>query len=280
MARASLFLRGWVPLACFSVLCCLAIFALLVHKDDTRDVSEFSVMSNWNVVDANFSRSPLLENYLRADVGNYVVFTDHGCMESYKGPGLKNLSRSLDIVSRYPSQVVVLKSTRKIVALQSKSSFTTSRDEFVDRDQTREFRQFCAAVRCAAIGIAAPWLAEQLLAKGEVANNHFARLLKDAELGSQAVRTLGASYDASLLKQLRTRAPISDDGVQTIINGILWLAAILFRDHPTWTNYQPAKNYLVPLSSAMHWRDTCWRCAGSRMAGSKVHPRGSLPTIC
>lgn len=188
-------------------------------------------MSHWKVVDANFLRSPLLEDYFRADAGNHVVFTDHGCMEAYKGPGLVNLCRSLDIVSRYPSQVVVLKSTREIVALQSKSACATSREEFVCRVQTRAFSQFCVGARGAASG-KAPKIAEQLLAKSQLANDHFASVQRDAELGSQAVRGIAASYDPTLLKQLRTRASISADYGQAIINGILQVAAILFRDHP------------------------------------------------
>lgn len=188
-------------------------------------------MTQWKIVDANFLRSPFLEDYFRADAGNRVVFNDHGCMECYKGPGLENLARSLDIVSRYPSQVVVLKSTREIVALQSRSGYTLTRSFLVDKDQTREFGRFCEGVRHAVRG-SAPELSEQLLAKSLVANSYFARARADAELASQGIRGIAVLYDPASLKQLRTRAPISADGGQVIIRGVLEVAAVLFRDHP------------------------------------------------
>src|SRR4030095_9836574 len=104
-------------------------------------------MSQSKVVDANFLRSPLLEAYLKASSTNLVVFTDHACMESYKGTSLVNLPRSLDIVSRYAQQVLVLRSTREIVALQSRSDYTTTAANLIDVGQTHGFRRFCAGVR-------------------------------------------------------------------------------------------------------------------------------------
>lgn len=189
-------------------------------------------MRQWRVVDTNFLRSPLLDCYFRADPGNQIIFTDHGFMELYKGPELKNLWCSLAIVSRYPLQVVVLKSTREIVALQSSSDYAASLAAFVDRDQTCEFRRFCEDVRRAVNG-SEPELAERLLAKSRLANNCFARAHANAGLtGQAAVRAVAASHDPGFLKQLRTRAPISSDGGEAITKGILLLAAVLFRDHP------------------------------------------------
>ena len=111
-------------------------------------------MSTWKVVDANFLRSPLIKGFFRANPGNRVVFTDHACMESYKGPGLVNLARSLEIVSRYSSQVIVLLSTRKIIALQSKSGYTPTTDSFIDQEQTHDFRRFCLGVQDAVVSTA------------------------------------------------------------------------------------------------------------------------------
>jgi len=183
------------------------------------------------IVDANFLRSPLLEDYFRANASNRVVFSDHVSMECYKGSGLANLSRSLNIVSRYSSQVVVLMSTREIIASQSRSSYTTTPPALVDKNQTRAFRRFCEGVRHAVDG-RAPDLEGHLLVKSRLANDHFARVLADAEVGSQAIRAITAQFDPTLLKQLRTHAPISSEGAEAITTGILQVAAILFRDHP------------------------------------------------
>lgn len=187
-------------------------------------------MSLWKVVDANFLRSSLLEDYLRAG-DNYVVVTEQGCMECYKGSGLRNLSASLDIVGRYPSNVVILHGARHIVALQSKSGYGTPREEFIDWDQTRNFREFWRAVRLAASG-GAPTVAGELHAKRQLASEYFARTLRDAELMGQGVRLLATSVDPALRKHLRTRSALSADAKEVIITGILQVTAQLLKTHP------------------------------------------------
>ncbi len=82
------------------------------------------------VVDANFLRDPALSVYIEGDPGNQVVFTDYACMECYKGNAIENIRRSLDIVSKYPGQVIVLKGTRDIIRLQSSGHPTL--DDVVD----------------------------------------------------------------------------------------------------------------------------------------------------
>jgi len=82
------------------------------------------------VVDANLLRHPSLEEYLREDSGNYVVFTDYACMECYKGNAISNIQRSLQIVSKYPEQVIVLKGTLDIIRLQAGGPHV--QDEFID----------------------------------------------------------------------------------------------------------------------------------------------------
>ena len=218
-------------------------------------------MSRTLLVDANFLRSPLLEDYFRVDSGNRVVFSDHVSMECYKGLGLTNLSRSLDIVSRYPSQVVVLIGTRKIVALQSTSAYATTPAALIDKKQTREFGRFCEGVRLAIEG-RAPDLEEQLLAKNHVANSNFTRLRADAEFGGPAIRAIAAQCDPALLKQLRTHAPVSSDGAEAIATGIMLVAAVLFRDHPdvetvpsgeTLPNSLLFRNALAAYLLALRW---------------------------
>lgn len=69
------------------------------------------------VIDANYFQDPALTDYLRSDKRNFVVFPDYACMEAYKGSAIKNISKSIEIVSQFPDQVIVLKGTRDIVKL-------------------------------------------------------------------------------------------------------------------------------------------------------------------
>jgi hypothetical protein len=73
------------------------------------------------VIDANYLQDPSLEEYFRADRNNKVVFTDYACMEAYKGDAIRNIYKSLQIVSRYPDQVIVLKPTSPTVRVGDES---------------------------------------------------------------------------------------------------------------------------------------------------------------
>jgi len=53
------------------------------------------------VIDANFFQDLGLEDYLKSNKGNIVIFTDYACMEADKGDALENISKSLEIVSTF-----------------------------------------------------------------------------------------------------------------------------------------------------------------------------------
>jgi hypothetical protein len=84
--------------------------------------------------------NPRLHSYLSK--GNHVVLTDFACMESYKGNSLISLRRSLEIVSHYPSQVIVLKNTQAVIPLTYKP-LNRIRTTIIDAEQTGGFSEFC-----------------------------------------------------------------------------------------------------------------------------------------
>jgi hypothetical protein len=63
-------------------------------------------------------------------------------MESYKGNSLISLRRSLEIVSHYPSQVIVLKNTQAVIPLTYKP-LNRIRTTIIDAEQTGGFSEFC-----------------------------------------------------------------------------------------------------------------------------------------
>src|SRR5712691_2406552 len=102
------------------------------------------------VIHANYFQDPALEEYFRADRNNKVVFTDYACMEAYKGNAIKSIYKSLQIVSRYPDQVIVLKSTSPTVRVGDESQ--DAQQDLEDPSQTRDFAGFCDQVRQAVQG--------------------------------------------------------------------------------------------------------------------------------
>lgn len=180
------------------------------------------------VLDANCFQDPLLEEYLRSSPDNFVVFTDFACMETYKPASVASIQKSIQIAARYPAQVIVLKPTPAIIALQDRDPLV-SPDEFVDASQTEGFADFCEGVRLAANG-------DRRFEKAVVdhqreALRHFDRMLAEAETFAEGIAAIRESLRPDHVRALKERAPLSRDDAREMINMVLLLAGILFRDH-------------------------------------------------
>lgn len=216
------------------------------------------------VLDANCFQHPCLEAYLRSSPDNYVVFTDFACMEMYKPTSLDSIHKSLGIVSRYPSQVLVLKPTPEIIALQN-SDPHLSADDFVDLDQTRGFAQFCDGVRRAVEGDHD--LQRQIQEHRAEALHHFDKMLVEAETYSEGVAALRASLRPDHVRALRDRAPLSADDAQEMIRMILLLAGTMFGNHPEVTHLPKpfsaaAKTHIFRMALSGYLLTTRWIADG------------------
>jgi hypothetical protein len=129
------------------------------------------------VIDTNFFQDEALKAYLSADGGNKVVFTDYACMEVYKSRTPEFVWKSLAIVSSFPEQVIVLKSTRQIIRLKHSSSGLQKR--LHDPVQTRSFQEFCKLTKRAAQGEVS--LADKVREKIALASKTLGNLARDSE---------------------------------------------------------------------------------------------------
>jgi hypothetical protein len=178
------------------------------------------------VIDVNFLQDPALADYLISDKSNLVVFPDYACMETYKGNAIKNISKSIEIVSQFPDQVIVLKGTRDIAKLSlSPDGF----QKFEDPIQTGEFRNFCLGVRRAVQGDHA--LAKQILRNGQLASKYFDKLQKDAKVIAKGIEEITKSFNPDDLRALRKRETLEAEFIDRIIRDIVLIAGLLFRDH-------------------------------------------------
>jgi hypothetical protein len=179
------------------------------------------------VIDANFFQDPALEQYLRADRRNKVVFTEYACMELLKPIETEPIRRSLKIASRYPNQVIVLKCTREIIRLKYSSNGLQRRLE--DAVQTKRFQEFCKAVDLAAGGQSV--LAARLRKNAESARSRLVDVAKDPSRIAKTFGKLSASYNQEQLKCLRRHEPLSPELCRKVIGNILLLAGFLFERH-------------------------------------------------
>jgi hypothetical protein len=180
------------------------------------------------VLDANYFRNPALETYLRAAPENQAVFTDLTWMEAYGGNAVVSIQHSIEIVSKYPSQVLVLKATTDIVALQDRSPAAGPR-EFIDKDGTREFAAFCGAVDRAS---ADPRVAAQIRAHGKAAARNLEKMREEATVFQKGIALVARSLTPEHVRALRTRATLQREHEQEMVRMVIGLAVELFRSHP------------------------------------------------
>lgn len=93
------------------------------------------------VVDSNQLRSPQLEAYLSKSKTNFAVLTDYASMEAYKGDTLVTIYESMAVLSKYPEQVIILKTTGVLCGLSGRGPGLQRR--LIDQSQSSEFGIYC-----------------------------------------------------------------------------------------------------------------------------------------
>lgn len=148
-------------------------------------------------------------------------------METYKGNALKSISKSIEIVSDFPEQVIVLKGTRDLAILTLSS---TNPAQLEDLDQTKGFRDFCIGVRSAMSG-KEPFKA-QTIEKGIMASAHFNTLRDDTAKVARGMAELRKTFTTEHLRVLRERKCYPPDLLNRMMREIIEITALLFSKHP------------------------------------------------
>lgn len=180
------------------------------------------------IIDANFFRDVALIDYLKSSKDNMVVFCDFACMEAYKGNAIKNISKSIEIISNFPDRVIILKGTRDVIKLTLSSNNLESLE---DLSQIEGFKAFCLCVERAVRGDKV--LASQILMKGKIASDYFDKIRKDTWLVAQGIKQFTKSYEAKqCLVDLKKKEELKLEVIEKIVKDIMLLAVLLFRNHP------------------------------------------------
>jgi hypothetical protein len=181
------------------------------------------------VVDLSALGDPALEHFLTASRANIAVFIDYAAMEAYKSADpLQALSRYVSIVANHPDQVLVLKGTRKIVALKPRRKGLHRR--LVDEDQTRDFPLFCRQVELARAGDRR--FDRAIQEHRSAASDHLEKILRDSTVIAEGLELLQQSFTRAELESIRGVGQYTSELVEKMVKHVMMLAAILFRDHP------------------------------------------------
>lgn len=180
------------------------------------------------VIDSNQLQSQRLREFLLKSTSNRAVLADFVSMEAYKGDTLNSIFKSMTIVSEFPSQVIVLKGSERVCVLSGRRKGLQRR--LIDELQTSGFPEYAQALSLARAGNMP--LQKQLLEFGQSANEHFNKMLKEAQDMLEVFELLGSAYtkeERSILRKQHSFTPTMTD---KLVSNLLEIAGMIFRDSP------------------------------------------------
>jgi hypothetical protein len=180
------------------------------------------------VIDQNYLREPNPELHQYFTAGNFVALTDYAGMESHKGNALLNLKRSMEIVSKYPAQVVVLKNWYQISRITQRGS-KRLRPLLIDFEATRLFDSFCKQTYALDEGVPSAALAE-IEGKNREANQFFTQRAQYAEMVLEAIKKYRGAFPPEQMKKIRLGSYFSDQELlKRMMTHIVDIAARMMR---------------------------------------------------
>ena len=214
------------------------------------------------VIDQNFMREPnkILYQYLKK--GNIVVLTEYCCMESYKGDSITNLIRSLEIISKFPNQVKILKSNEKVIRLTLSGSKGIHK-RIIDGNQTKTFSKFVEALK----NINEKQYNKQykyFLNMSNEANDFFKTRDHYSLMIIEAIQYYKELFTDEDLKILRRGDVYSREFMSKITNYIMQLATIIMKKSDFYIEsfYKDIDNYLFRFSAAIFFLVLKWISEG------------------
>lgn len=200
-------------------------------------------------------------------------------MEAYKGNSLTGIVQSMEILSDYPSQVLVLKSSTTISGLRGRESGLQRR--FIDPQQTSEFPQFIQQLK----QIESTSHNRTPLLKGlrdheEAATAYFQRMLNGTFDIGFAIENIKKQYSKEELNFIRKNEVPPVALINKITIGVFDLAAIIHGKYP-YGNLKPRshefQNTLIfRLSLCTYLLSLKWAANGGIMKMSQEKVRNDL----
>jgi hypothetical protein len=146
-------------------------------------------------------------------------------MEAYKGDP-QVIFHSMRILSAYPNQVFILKSTSEVCGLGP----VRSADGLIDHEQTKGFPVFCQRLAQAERGDAS--LQRQLLQLRHEAASHIDRMLTGMPQLNMGFGDIQGTFTPEELKTLRRGEQLTPRMCEKFNSHLFQLAGFLFSSHP------------------------------------------------
>ncbi|WP_316168411.1 MULTISPECIES: hypothetical protein [unclassified Bradyrhizobium] len=199
------------------------------------------------IVDTNYLKSDKLREYL-SDPANIAVVPDYVMVEALASGDPESICERFKILSEYPNQVKVLKSTYAISGLRSKKRSRGLQKRLIDKDQSANFKRFHATLERARDGDEA---AKQLVSqKSAAAATEIARLRQIQETYTANLAEHAKKYTDAELAILTKGKAIPPELLNKITAEIVSLADHMFAAHGYFKEQPPT----TTLSNAFIFR--------------------------
>ncbi len=228
------------------------------------------------IVDSNQLQSDDLRLYLTRSSSSFAVLTDYAAMEAYKGKTLTSIFKSMEVLSDFPDQVLVLKSTRVICGLCGRSVGLQRR--LIDKRQTREFPVYIRCLRAAENGNTQ--YVRSILKHGEEASKHMDTLLRDAAVIADAIADIAKIHTKEERAAFRNGTAFPLGMVDNIVKHIMLIAVQIFRQHPN-VNKRPCyeelfNTFVFRFSLCMYLLALDWAAKGGVQTASPDKVRNDM----
>lgn len=158
------------------------------------------------VIDSNAMETWELRAFLLHNASNRAVLADYVAMEAYKSPTIEVLFAQMSILQDFPKQVLVLKGTKEVAAVQANVAAISNR--FIDRKQSGGFPAYLSAIKAAQDGN--PCYQRQIAERRRWAQEHLETMLVSIGDLSDELAELKAAFSEADLRAFRAKKPIPD----------------------------------------------------------------------
>jgi hypothetical protein len=180
------------------------------------------------VVDNSMLQSIDLRRYLSASSSHFVVLPDFVAIESYKVSSTEEILKRWAIVSQFPEQALVLRSTSIVCGLRGRGRGLQAR--MIDHKQTAKFPRFCADLKRTQAGDARYQSA--LLKLSSAAQQEIATISAAVPRIMESRRQLACTYSEAEARAIRIRGKLPQSLKVKFVRNVCLLFWMLVRDHP------------------------------------------------
>lgn len=181
------------------------------------------------VVDSNMLEDELLLAFLSVSPANRAVLTDYAWVEAYKQNAVPSILRRMSVLRQFPKQVIVLKGTKDVAALDARAPGLANR--MIWRGAETEFSETVEALRQAEAGD--PRVLSQILAHGAAAEKQMETILLGAPEIAAVMPDMQSMFTPDEIRRCRSSGGYTPAMGHKIFAAADQICDALFERHPS-----------------------------------------------